>query len=38
MSVETDEDEEEFVLDELGGQCYCYDSSLLPLLTTTMLR
>jgi hypothetical protein len=35
MTVETDDDEEEAVLDELGGECY--DSSLLSLLTTTML-
>jgi hypothetical protein len=38
MSVETDEDEEEAVLDELGGECQCYESSILSLLTTTMLR
>lgn len=36
MTVETDEDEEEAVLDELGGEYY--DSLLLPLLTTTTLR
>jgi hypothetical protein len=36
MTVETDDDEEEAVLDELGGECY--DSSLSLLLTTTMLR
>ena len=27
MSVETDDDEEEAVLDELGGECQCYESS-----------
>ena len=36
MIVETDEDEEEAVLDELGGECH--DSSWLSLLTTTVLR
>jgi hypothetical protein len=36
MTVETDEDEEEAVLDELGGECH--DSSPLPLLTAAMLR
>jgi len=38
MSVETDEDEEDAVLDELGGECQCYKSSLLSLLIITMLR
>ena len=37
MGVETDEDEEEAVLDELGGEC-CDPHTLLPLLISPMLR
>jgi hypothetical protein len=38
MSVETDEDEEEAVLDELGGECWCYELTIIPTNYYTKMR